>query len=681
MMEPRTVSSKLIEATTKISGILHQIKEINSITKLIAINAAIESSRSAQLSDSFSTLSDQVRTLSTRSEESFIEINSLIENLRTSCASAIAVRLGDIAVDIIDKIDRNLFERNCDVQAWGTFKSISNACKTEDVPILKIATKHMQTLVDVYEVYHDLLLLNKKGIVIAAAKRQHLVGSDQSNRFWFRKTLSSNSVHVTDMYYSKSISNYTVSYSAPVRDEKGNVLGVISSRFNWEYIYDILEKIKIDNHSKILLISSEGIVIGSKLKFDVLKDNVLWLGAGEQSLLGKRGYSLESARNGQWKVYGYARTRGYNSYPGKSWSIIVDEPVNLEHPKVIIENFPDHQKHGGNSDTKSRAQSEKVNNELLQITHQLGESIDSINRINNITTTLALNAAIRADRAGTEGRAFSVLAEEIRAFSSRSDQLTEEINGTLDSLNHIVQETVSSRLADAAFDTIDKVDRNLFERNCDIQAWTIFDDIILTAETGTGADKSNTLLKDLHNIYEVYNDIYLLNFRGQICAAAVRHELIGQDQSGREWFQQASQGHVYVSDLYKSETTGNFTVTYSAPVKNSEGKVVGVITSRFNWNFVVDIINVAMVYSDCKVYLLNSNGTVIASSASNSDIFKKDFSKFEAFRMASQGNNGFIEERDPDTNNIYLIGYALTEGYNKYKGKGWVILILQNKGA
>ena len=271
------------------------------------------------------------------------------------------------------------------------------------------------------------------------------------------------------------------------------------------------------------------------------------------------------------------------------------------------------------------------------------------------------------------------MAEEIRAFSTRSDQLTEEINGTLNSLNHIVQETVSSRLADAAFDTIDKVDRNLFERNCDIQAWTIFDDIVLTAETGTGADKSNILLKDLHSIYEVYNDIYLLNNRGQICAAAVRHELIGQDQSGREWFQQALQGHLYVSDLYKSETTNNFTVTYSAPVKNSDGKVVGVITSRFNWNFVVDIINVAMVYSDCMVYLLNSNGTVIASSESNADIFKKDFSKFKAFHLARQGNNGFIEERDPDTNRIYLIGYALTEGYNKYKGKGWVVLILQNK--
>jgi C4-dicarboxylate-specific signal transduction histidine kinase len=225
------------------------------------------------------------------------------------------------------------------------------------------------------------------------------------------------------------------------------------------------------------------------------------------------------------------------------------------------------------------------------------------------------------------------------------------------------------------------VDRNLFERNCDVQAWTIFEDVILAAESGTGIEKANHLLKDLHQIYEVYHDIYLLNTRGQICSAAIRHELLGQDQSNREWFQQAVQGHIYFSDLYKSETTGTYTVAYSAPVKNTEGKIVGVLTTRFNWNYVSDIVNAAMVYSDCKVYLLNSNGLVIASSTGGSEILKKDFSKYESFRLASQGNNGFIEERDPETNNIYLIGYALTEGYNKYRGKGWIILILQNKGA
>jgi deoxyhypusine synthase len=35
--------------------------------------------------------------------------------------------------------------------------------------------------------------------------------------------------------------------------------------------------------------------------------------------------------------------------------------------------------------------------------------------------------------------------------------------------------------------------------------------------------------------------------------------------------------------------------------------------------------------------------------------------------------------RFDDSNNIYLVGYSRTEGYNKYQGKGWCVLILQQK--
>ena len=191
--------------------------------------------------------------------------------------------------------------------------------------------------------------------------------------------------------------------------------------------------------------------------------------------------------------------------------------------------------------------------------------------------------------------------------------------------------------------------------------------------------EKEALLKEIHTIYEVYYDIYLLNQKGIICASAIRQDLIGQDQSDRDWFQQTNQGKLTVTDMYKSETAGAYTVSYCAPVKNRTGQIVGVITTRFNWNFIVDIINAALVYSDCQVYLLNLNGFVIAS-ANNKDFLKRDFSKFEAFRLASEGNNGFIVESDPETNHIYLIGYARTEGYNRYKGKGWIILILQHKG-
>lgn len=673
-MEWKAISTQLLEATSKIGSILHQIKEINSTTKLIAINAAIESSRSSQLSENFSSLSEQVRGLSTRSEDSFAEIHTLIENLRKSCGKAIAVRLADIAIDVIDKIDRNLFERNCDAQAWATFKDNVYACKTGHG--LEEATALLKNLVEIYEVYHEILLLNKDGIVIAAAKNQGLVGQDQSSRAWFQNTLKKNSVHVTDMYSSKSVRNYTVAYSAPVRDENRAIIGVLSTRFNWDYIYDILEKIKIEQNCKTSLISSNGNIIASKQKFDILRDNVLWLSAGEQCILGKRGFSIEASRNGQWKAYGFARTKGYNSYPGKKWSVLVDEPIDPEYPKVYVETFEENRE---KNSEHSNAYSESINTDLIQITHQLGESIESINRINNVTTTLALNAAIRADRAGDEGRAFSVLAEEIRAFSHKSDLLTEEINSTLDSLNHVVQETVSTRLADAAFDTIDKVDRNLFERNCDVQAWTTFKELIHTAETGLDAEKASYLLKDLHQIYEVYYDIYLLNSRGCILATAIRQDLVGVDQSDRVWFQQAIQGNVFVTDMYRSDTAAAHTVSFSAPVRNQSGNIVGVLTTRFNWNYVVDILNAAMVYRDCSVYLLNATGRVIGSSDQN-DFLKKDFSQYEAFKLANRGSNGFIEERDPQSNRTHLIGYAKTEGYNSYKGKGWSLIISQHKG-
>lgn len=669
-----SISSQLIDATTKIVNTLRQIKEINSTTKLIAINAAIESSRSAQLSDNFSSLSEQVRTLSTRSEESFSEIAGLIDNLRNYCAKAIAVRLADLSIDIIDKIDRNLFERNCDCQAWATFKDNVEACKTGEG---RASSFLLKNLVDVYQVYHDIFLLNKDGIVIASGKNPQLIGNNQSDRSWFKEVIKTNSVVVTDMYYSESVGNYTISYSAPVRDENRQVIGVLSSRFNWDFIYDIIDKVKLEKHCKIFLISSNGTVISSKQKFDILRDNMLWLGAGENSILGRRGYSIETSRNGQWKAYGFSRTRGYNAYQGKGWSVIVDEPIYLENPRVIIEAFAEQAERGFEKKT-TRAHSEDANNQLLQVTHQLGESIESINKINNVTTTLALNAAIRADRAGDQGRAFSVLAEEVRAFSQKSDQLTEDINATLDSLNQVVRETVSTRLADAAFDTIDKVDRNLFERNCDVQAWTTFEEVIQCAETGANRDGTSALLKDLHQIYEVYYDIYLLNQKGVICAAAIRQDLIGQDQSDRDWFQQAVQGNVAFTDMYRSDTVGAYTVSYCAPVKNKNGQIVGVLTTRFNWNFIVDIINASLVYSDCKVYLVNSSGMLIAST-DNRDILKKDFSKFEAFKKAIDGGNGFIIERDSETNNIYLVGYARTEGYNKYPGKGWCALIMQQK--
>lgn len=67
-------------------------------------------------------------------------------------------------------------------------------------------------------------------------------------------------------------------------------------------------------------------------------------------------------------------------------------------------------------------------NETVRLMSEIAENMKAIREISDQTNMLALNAAVESSRAGEQGKGFAVVAKEIRMLAERSRELSNNIN-------------------------------------------------------------------------------------------------------------------------------------------------------------------------------------------------------------------------------------------------------------
>jgi diguanylate cyclase (GGDEF)-like protein/PAS domain S-box-containing protein len=233
------------------------------------------------------------------------------------------------AKSILDVMDRGMFERSREIQ---------NVAGLDDMrdPVVSLDHKRalLENLQHNFNAYAWIGMCDAQGIGKVGTGK-YLEGKDLNKRPWCSKGRSGN--YIGDMHdallLAKLLPNpsgqpfYLVDVASPVRDQYGELQGVLCGHIYWNWLEEMLDT-KQSSGTDIFIVSQDGLVLSGpaapRSNLSTLAPKTLQAISAEGR---DNGYLLERWQDGKTYLVGYAKSTGYHEYQGMGWIGLVREDV------------------------------------------------------------------------------------------------------------------------------------------------------------------------------------------------------------------------------------------------------------------------------------------------------------------------------------------------------------------
>lgn len=604
--------------------------------------------------------------------ESIVETQIEFQHLRNLMIDALITRYLNQANSelilkaqaTIDIIIRNLFERTADVGFLATDDDLIEFLATPQSSEEQKEFIHhrIQEYVAKYSVYDDVLLLSPQGEVKAKLNPQNPATRSQDPLIHQALTTSEPYIEIfrhSDLFPNKPQS---LIYAKRIEQQQGNqnkIVGVLclSFEFNEEMasIFPVLSD-QQENY-KIALLNDQGQAIATNSPQFKFGQKIAEIAA------------MQQPQNKNNDLFYLTKTHGYQGFHGLRWFSYIQASFK--------DAFQD--KNSENLDVVIPPDSPIYLKDLEQTNI----------KVSTLLLIVILNGKITSLK--KEVKSFLPVLDSFQNISSEIQEIFEDF---IQHIHQVLVNTIETKVKFSATLAIEIMDRNLYERANDCRWWALnstFRKLMTRHHTGqnlttTELQEMTQILEYINALYTVYTNILIYDRSGKILGVSnpAENQLVGsimprnQDISACSALKDTQQ--YAVSEFHQSELySDRHTYIYHAAIKNWDNfdENVGGIALVFDSEpeFQAMLQDTKPSYNTSSVdkvsfcLFINRNGLIISSTHPDYAIGSK-IELPPKMRQAKNGESGTLAlEMSEQT---YIVGYKLSEGYREYKnGDGY----------